>query len=118
MTNKRQVGDAAEKAAEKFLEQHGYKLVCRNFLCRYGEIDLIMLSPDEEIVFIEVRYRKNQQFGGALESVTPSKQQKIKKTALHYLQQNKQYDQDCRFDVIAMAAHTKQPVIEWLDNAF
>ena len=75
------------------------------------------------LVFIEVRYRKNDSFGGALESVTPAKQQKLRKTAELYLQQNKQYE-NARFDVVAVSKnnetnlHKVQYNFDWITNAF
>ncbi len=57
-------GQAAEHAAEHYLKQHGLKLIAKNFRCKYGEIDLIMYDSDT-LVFIEVRMRRHQEFGGA-----------------------------------------------------
>ena len=62
------LGNRSEKLALKYLKQKGLKLHEKNYHCRYGEIDLIMWH-DDYLVFIEVRYRKNNLFGGALESV-------------------------------------------------
>lgn len=75
------------------------------------------------LVFVEVRFRKNNNFGGGLESVTPSKQQKLRKTAEFYLQQNKQYE-NARFDVVSMSKNTQTKIteplytFEWITNAF
>lgn len=115
MTLKKQQGDAAEQHAQHFLEQQHYTFITRNFSCRSGEIDLIMQSPEREIIFVEVRYRKNNDYGGALESITPSKQNKIRNTALYYLQKNKLDNHACRLDVIAI---THDNEIEWIENAF
>ena len=62
--SKKQVGDEAERAAERFLIAQGLKLVERNFRTRLGEIDLIM-REGESLIFVEVRLRKNNDFGGA-----------------------------------------------------
>ena len=75
------------------------------------------------LVFIEVRYRKNNYFGCGLESVTASKQQKLRKTAELYLQQNSQYI-NARFDVVAMSKNNdtskykQEFTFEWITNAF
>ena len=75
------------------------------------------------LVFIEVRFRKNNNFGGGLESITCSKQQKLRKTAELYLQQNNQYE-NARFDVVSMSKNnqTKQDkqkyTFDWIRNAF
>ena len=109
-------GKACEKLACDYLKKNGLKLIDKNFHSRYGEIDLIMLHQDM-VVFIEVRYRKNQNFGGAKASVTLSKQQKIQKTALFYMQK-KGRELNARFDVIAMTGEQNSPSIEWIKNAF
>lgn len=107
-------GKAAEEVAETFLQQKGLKLVERNFRCPYGEIDLIM-RDGETLVFVEVRFRRNNHFGGAAMSITPSKQQKLSCSAEHYLQIHG--STACRFDVVLMQA-TEQNAVEWIQNAF
>jgi len=113
-------GKAAEEIACSHLKQHGLKLVDKNFYSRYGEIDLIM-KDQSTLVFIEVRYRKNLDYGGALESVTPSKQKKIHTTALYYMQK-KGGEYNSRFDVVALTGNDinnqNQLSIEWIQNAF
>ncbi|MCK5818836.1 MAG: YraN family protein [Psychromonas sp.] len=107
-------GVKAEKQALLFLEQQGLSLICQNYLCKAGEIDIIMLDA-ETLVFIEVRFRKNSHFGGALASITAAKQKKLIRTARHYLSQldNEPY---CRFDAIAIDGLTNTP--QWIKNAF
>ena len=87
----------------------------KNYRCRRGEIDLIMQDNDS-LVFVEVRYRKNNDFGGALESITRKKQQKIQTTALHYMQNHQ--DMSARFDVIAITGTGRKQDVEWIKNAF
>ncbi|HID82111.1 MAG TPA: YraN family protein [Chromatiales bacterium] len=106
-------GDRAENLALKYLKQAGLKLVTRNYHCRQGEIDLIM-EEGEYLVFVEVRYRKNSQFGGAVQSVDWHKQQKIIACAKQYLQ-NLNKVPACRFDVLAIEDKGQ---VEWLRNAF
>lgn len=103
-----------EQQALAFLQQQGLLLVCQNFYCRFGEIDLIM-SDQDTLVFIEVRYRKNQDYGGAPASVTYQKQQKLIKTAKHYLSQLNS-EPYCRFDVVAISEKTSTP--QWIQDAF
>ena len=102
-----------EQQALAFLKRQGLLLVCQNFYCRFGEIDLIM-SDQDTLVFIEVRYRKNQNYGGATGSVTYQKQKKLIKTARHYLSQldSEPY---CRFDVVAMSEALPP---QWIQDAF
>ncbi|MCB5190484.1 YraN family protein [Methylobacillus arboreus] len=110
----KQRGDDAEAIAASYLETQGLTLINRNYRCRSGEIDLIMRQGDT-IVFVEVRMRSHSAFGGAAASITASKQQKLIRTAEHFLQQHG--NTACRFDAILMTKlDTNQ--IEWIKNAF
>ncbi len=118
MSNKQ--GKLAEQQACQYLQQQGYQLITQNYHCQGGEIDLIMRAGSKRntIVFVEVRYRRNNTFGSALESITWQKQQKIKHTALYYLQQQRLIDQVAvQFDVVAICPQ-QQPEIEWIAAAF
>lgn len=106
-------GLAAEKLAETYLIKQGLKLKVRNYHCRHGEIDLIMQAPDT-LVFVEVRLRKNKQFGSAADSITPHKQKKLWLTAQHYLQLHG--EEACRFDVVLLSGLSADE-IEWVQNA-
>jgi putative endonuclease len=117
-----QQGEDAELACCHYLKKQGLNLVTTNFQCRHGEIDIIMLDK-KTLVFIEVRFRKNDLFGGGLESITPSKQNKLRKTAELYLQKNSQY-KNARFDVVSMSKNnqtnitTQAYTFDWIKNAF
>lgn len=113
--DKRATGNAAEYEACRYLQQQGLKLLERNFHCKGGELDLIM-RDGHSIVFVEVRYRKNSHYGGALLSITRAKQRKLLHAANFYLQASKQHHLPCRFDVIAMQAARGGFAIEWLKN--
>ena len=118
LTWRQQKGYQAEQAARKYLERQDFTFLQANFHSRHGEIDLIM-QDDDVIVFIEVRYRSNAQWGSALESIDSRKQARIKKTALHYLQKNNAHESAVRFDVIAMQADNDKPLeTNWIKNAF
>ena len=122
LTVKRKKGNKAEELACDFLLKKGLLLKQKNFNTPAGEVDLIMLdprNPDESLVFIEVRYRKNADFGGAAASVTPKKQQRIIKAALAYQQQNAPQS-SVRFDVVAIEGDnvSNNPKINWIENAF
>lgn len=117
-----QHGEIAELAAKEFLQAEGLIYIAQNFHCRWGEVDLIMKEHDV-LVFIEVKYRKNNLFGGAISAVSIKKQQKIIKTAAIYLQQQglNEYNTAYRFDVIAIEGNTDtiaKSQINWLKNAF
>ena len=115
----KKTGDDAERIAERFLARHGLTLVVRNYRCRYGEIDLIMQHA-EALVFVEVKLRKTRSgkvdFGGALASITSSKQAKLVATAQHYLAGFKHLP-PCRFDAVLLNGLNVNDV-EWLRNAF
>ncbi len=106
-------GELNEQIALQYLAAQGLKLVTSNYHSRYGEIDLIMLDK-KMLVFIEVRYRRNNHFGGAAMSVTPDKQRKIAKTALQFIQRNKKTEWQCRFDVVAIG----ETETRWIKSAF
>src|SRR5690348_17857614 len=91
-------GREGEHYAEAYLQNQGLVLVERNYRCRFGEIDLIMREEDV-VVFIEVRMRASQVFGGAASSITISKQGKLVRTARYYLASLKSVP-PCRFDVV------------------
>ncbi|HEX5637876.1 MAG TPA: YraN family protein [Gammaproteobacteria bacterium] len=112
-TNK---GEAAEQLACAYLQQQGLRLLEKNYRCRQGEIDLVMQQGDS-LVFIEVRQRSHARFGGAAASVTTKKQEKLRLTALHYLQ-HKAPGANARFDVVAVQGEQTQQHIEWIRNAF
>lgn len=115
-------GEDAETACCHYLKSQGLKLVDRNFNCRLGEIDLIMTDKNT-LVFVEVRFRKNDYFGGGLESITNTKINKLRKTAELYLQQNNQY-KNARFDVVSMSKNAQTMnnkqiyTFDWITNAF
>ncbi|MGK0247636.1 MAG: putative endonuclease [Oleispira sp.] len=114
-TDKRIKGDEKERLAEKYLTARGFMLIERNFLCKSGEIDLIMQDQDYW-VFIEVRYRENREFGGALASITSGKQKKLRRAAEYYLLQHfSNTPPPCRFDVVGIEG---QDEIMWVKNAF
>lgn len=114
----RELGRLAEEAACRYLTGHGLTLLERNFRRRRGEIDLIM-QEKTCTVFIEVRYRSNPHYGGALESVDRKKQEKLIATAQHYLQTHAQAaKRSARFDVISVGPGMQNLQIEWIKDAF
>ncbi|MBT4837447.1 MAG: YraN family protein [Methylococcales bacterium] len=116
--NSRLLGQHYEQEACQFLKNKGFKLITQNFQCKSGEIDLIM-EDSEMLVFVEVRYRKTQNYGGGTHSISASKQKKIIQTALLYLQQHNKYEeQACRFDVISICQQNNQSDITWIPSAF
>ena len=115
--NKRK-GHEVEHLVAEYLQQQGLHLIQRNFSCRMGEIDLILLHQNT-LIFVEVRFRRLSSYGSAADSVNFVKQQKIIKSARLYLLKNPAYaDLACRFDVVAVTLHQGQMQMEWVQNAF
>lgn len=115
----RAAGSLWEDYAKQYLLKQGLQAVTQNFHSRQGEIDLIM-KDGQSYVFVEVKYRKSNNFGGATAAVTGSKQQKLTQTAKVFLQQQglNEYNTECRFDVIAIEGDENNPTTTWLKNAF
>ena len=113
----RHLGAEAETIALHYLQARGLTLLARNYYSRFGEIDLVM-QDQSHVVFVEVRHRHKAAFGGALESITPSKQRKLRNTATIYLLQHFTTQPPCRFDIICLQGGLTSPEIQWLNNAF
>lgn len=110
-------GKGAEARAASFLEAQGLFIVERNFRSRYGEIDLIARDGDT-LVFVEVRARKSDAFGGAAASITAAKRDKLTRTAQHYLAGLKRTPR-CRFDAVLLSGNGDGAgQIEWVRDAF
>src|ERR1700733_12757105 len=103
MNNMRmQRGAAAEELAAQYLQVHGLKILARNLRCKAGELDLVCLDGGV-LAIVEVRQRGSAEFGGALASVTWTKQRKIILAAQYFLQRNQQWRNfPMRFDVLAV----------------
>lgn len=112
--NRQEQGALAESLAREYLEASGYTFVEANFTRRVGEIDLVMLAPEDHqkqrsIVFVEVRYRKSSRFGGALASIDWRKQRKMLRAAQAWLQKNADSTDPARIDVIAIGPLGSEP---------
>ena len=111
----------SEDLAPAYLRCHGLVLVDKNYRCRRGEIDLVMMeaAPREEIlVFLEVRCRKSSVYGVPAESVTETKQKRIITAATHYMATTNTLNCTARFDVIAVTRPHYLPNVQWIKNAF
>lgn len=91
-------GQCGEDVAANLLKKKGCKIIERNFKCKTGEIDIIA-KDKENLIFVEVKTRKNDKFGTPAEAVTYYKKQNIVKTAKMYLLK-KPTDLNIRFDII------------------
>jgi putative endonuclease len=107
-------GEPAENLAAAFLERQGLTILERNYRCRFGEIDLVA-GHGALLVFIEVRARKSDEFGGAADSITATKRRRLVAAARHYLAARR-VEGPCRFDVVLV--HGSERRLEWLTDAF
>jgi putative endonuclease len=108
------VGNDAERRAEQWMRASGLVTEQRNYRCRGGELDLVMRDGDT-LVFVEVRFRRSDRFGGPLASVDRRKQHRVATAAAHYLQRHA-WRGPCRFDVIGIGPDNEPP--DWVRDAF
>lgn len=119
MPNLRQIlGQKGEAQAARYLKQKGYKIIKKNYKCKYGEIDLIARDADV-LIFIEVKTRTSIEFGSPAAAVDYRKQKQISKVAYHYLVTHHNEDIDARFDVVSVLSQkNKETTIEHIIDAF
>ena len=111
-------GKQAEDIALNHLQQKSFRLLQRNFNCKGGELDLVMMDRDE-LVFVEVRFRQNDHYGDGIESINSQKQRKLRVAAETWLQRNHHVVfRACRFDVVSVKGNPPDFQIEWIDDAF
>ena len=121
MTYKSQLGSFGENLACKYLANKGYKIISRNFLKPWGEIDIIAKAPDKILVFIEVKTVRKQSENGitAEDQLTKSKLTKLKRTAClyagHYPELIKD-DKGWQIDLIALTIKEKSVVVKHYKN--
>ena len=106
-------GREAELRAADFLAAQGLRIVARNWRCRFGEIDLVV-RDGATLVFVEVRMRRSDAFGGAAESIHAAKRRKLFAAANLYLSAHRA-DSPCRFDAVLIGADGR---MSWLRDAF
>lgn len=117
-TDRRSLGSAVETAARDHLIDAGLHPLAANANYRLGELDLVMLDGDT-LVFIEVRYRRDDRFGGGAASVDFRKQRKLVRAAQLFLQRHPHYaNEPCRFDVVEAEGDAAAPHLNWLRDAF
>jgi putative endonuclease len=110
-------GDWAEARARQFLTAQGLSHMMSNYSAPCGELDLIMRDK-HTLVFVEVRYRAYNKFGGALESIDQHKIRKLVRTAEHFLQRYGGAHKGCRFDAVLLSGPQSTPSLEWIKDAF
>jgi putative endonuclease len=122
-TPRRQLGDAIEAAARDLLIRAGLDPVARNAAFRGGELDLVMrerhASTGDTLVFVEVRYRRSDAFGGGAASIDAGKQRRLLHAANAFLAAHPAFASDaCRFDVVEASGDPAAPVLRWIRDAF
>jgi len=123
VSNTRQRGRHWEAVAEALLRRRGLRLLARNYACRGGEIDLVMLDGPV-LVFVEVRYRSRDHYGSGADTVTATKQRRIVCAARHYLARHRQRSRlPCRFDVVSIGGDRERSggagaTLNWIQAAF
>lgn len=115
MSRRQARGRAAEELARRHLEAAGLRLRTANYRCRCGEIDLVMESRSGDIVFVEVRYRARNDYGGAVASVDAHKRRRLVRAATLYIAEQGLDRAPARFDVVAVDGGDR---VEWLPGAF
>ena len=116
-SDNRKKGAQGEILAAARLQKEGYRIIERNYRCRYGEIDLIAMDK-QDVVFIEVKGRGSDTFGAPEEAIGPAKQKRISKVALHYLRERGLGDRNARFDVVAIRFAPRGNRVQLIRNAF
>jgi len=100
------------------MERRGYAIIARRYRTKAGEIDVVA-RDGETTVFVEVKARVGDEFGGGAEAVTRWKQRRLTLMALDYLARHRLEDTPCRFDVVTVDVPAGQPPrIEIYTNAF
>jgi putative endonuclease len=111
------LGHEGEQRALFHLKRLGYRIICRNYRCPLGEIDIIAHHRDV-LVFVEVKSRRSEAFGSPKQAITPAKQHKLSQVAWHYLQKHDLTEAKARFDVVTVSGTKGAPLFEVIENAF
>ena len=113
------LGRWGEKRCERFLRSKGLQTLIRNYSCKLGELDLVMVDGDGTLVFVEVRTRAGEQFAPAEATVNATKRERVSKAARHFIAAHRIEDRPLRFDVITLIlGHRGPPQIRHFESAF
>ena len=112
-------GQRAEQIAERWVTAQGYRIVARNYRCKMGELDLVAARHDQ-LLIIEVKYRRNASHGYAAEQVSTAKMKRIINATRHLLVNQPNYQNfSIRFDVIALDGDLDEEYRQqWIEAAF
>lgn len=119
LADREKLGRWGEKRCEGFLKKRGFRKLMRNFSCRSGEIDLIMVDNEGAVVFVEVKTRADESFGPAESVITAGKKNRMSRAARYFLATHNIEDRPYRFDVVTIVLGQKgRPQIRHYENAF
>jgi putative endonuclease len=107
---KHQLGLLGQKLARAYLHRLGYRIIGENFVCRWGEIDLITIEK-ETLVFVEVRTRTSAGFLSPVETITLKKLKAVKRTAKYYLRTHTNLPSSWRIDCLGVIIKTNHKVL-------
>ena len=119
LSDRARLGRWGERRCERYLKNKGLRTLARNYSCKVGELDLVMVDGDGVLVFVEVRSRADESFGPAETTVTPAKRLRVARAARYFLAVEKIEDRPLRFDVVTLILdRSNPPQIRHFENAF
>lgn len=119
LSDRARLGRWSEKRCERVLRGKGLRTLARNYRCKVGELDLVMVDPDGGIVFVEVRSRADVAFTSPEATITPAKRARVSRAARYFLAVHKIEDRPLRFDVVTLVLGRRgPPEIQHYPNAF
>lgn len=119
LADRKLLGRWGEKHCEKFLKRKGFKTLTRNYRCKTGEIDLVMVDSDGSLVFVEVKTRASEDFSPSEAAVNLTKKKRMARTARYFLAAHEIENRAFRFDVVTIVLGEKgRPELNHYENAF
>lgn len=118
MNHNIKIGKQGEILVQKYLLAEHYKIIDKNFYCNQGELDIIAISPNMQLVFIEVKTRTSLKYGTPSSSLIKSKIKHIISCSKYYIYFNNLYNYSIRYDVVEVYISNSPPLINHIKNAF
>jgi len=119
LSDRASLGRWGEKRCERFLRSKGLRTLIRNYSCKLGELDLVMVDGDGTLVFVEVRTRAGEKFAPVEATVNATKRERVSRAARHFIATHRIEDRPLRFDIITLIlGHRGPPQIHHFENAF
>ncbi len=119
LADRQLLGQWGERRCERFLVRKGLKILTRNFSCKTGELDLVMVDADGSIVFVEVRTKAEDSLVSPEQSITQTKKNRLVRAGRYFLKIHRIEDRPYRFDVVSIVlGRTGREKITHYENAF